>query len=65
MGVIAYEMVMGRRPYLGRTRKEVREDVLQRQARIPAVYGGCSEECKEFVNGVTMLGNVVVGEEAL
>jgi serum/glucocorticoid-regulated kinase 1/serum/glucocorticoid-regulated kinase 2 len=28
VGVIAYECIMGRRPYLGRSRKEIRDAIL-------------------------------------
>ena len=30
VGVIAYECMLGRRPYVGRTRKEIREQILCR-----------------------------------
>lgn len=32
VGVIGYECIMGRRPYLGRNRKEIREAILMKQA---------------------------------
>jgi serine/threonine protein kinase len=28
VGIIAYECIMGRRPYLGRSRKEIREAII-------------------------------------
>jgi serine/threonine protein kinase len=31
VGVIAYECMMGRRPYVGRNRKEIREQILCKQ----------------------------------
>ena len=31
IGVVAYEFCFGKRPYIGKTRKEVREDVMSRQ----------------------------------
>jgi len=31
IGVIAYECMMGRRPYVGRSRREIREQILTRQ----------------------------------
>lgn len=52
VGVVAYELIMGRRPYLGRSRKEVREDILQRQARIPDIFPDCSDVGKDFINRV-------------
>ncbi len=30
IGVIGHECMMGRRPYLGRTRREIREQILSR-----------------------------------
>jgi hypothetical protein len=35
--VIIYEMMLGRRPYLGSTRKEIRENILARQAFVKAL----------------------------
>jgi serine/threonine protein kinase len=32
VGVIAYECIMGRRPYLGRSRKEIKDAILNKQA---------------------------------
>ena len=32
VGVIAYECMIGRRPYVGRSRREIREQILCRQA---------------------------------
>jgi serine/threonine protein kinase len=32
VGVIAYECMMGARPYIGRNRKEIRDQILSRQA---------------------------------
>jgi serine/threonine protein kinase len=34
VGVMAYEMMMGRRPYLGRNRKEIRDQILSKQASV-------------------------------
>lgn len=34
VGVIGYELMMGKRPYLGRSRKEIKEQILARQAEI-------------------------------
>jgi len=34
VGVIAYECMMGKRPYLGGTRREIRENILKRQVQI-------------------------------
>ena len=34
LGVIAYELMTGKRPYNGRTRNEIRENMLAKQAQI-------------------------------
>lgn len=34
VGIIAYECTMGRRPYLGRSRKEIRDAIIEKQASI-------------------------------
>ena len=34
IGVIGYEFMLGRRPYVGRSRKEIKQVVLNRQAKI-------------------------------
>lgn len=34
LGVILYEIIMGTRPYLGRNRKEIREKIMESQAKI-------------------------------
>ena len=52
VGVIAYECMMGRRPYVGRTRKEIREQVLCRQVQIKRndIPEGWSIESADFIN---------------
>ena len=35
VGVIAYELLVGERPYLMRERKTIREAVLAREAKVP------------------------------
>jgi serine/threonine protein kinase len=42
VGVIAYELVMGRRPYVGKSRKEIRDEILARQVKIPDGSDYCS-----------------------
>jgi len=34
MGVITYELMMGKRPYAGRNRKEIRDQILSKQTII-------------------------------
>jgi serine/threonine protein kinase len=52
VGVIAYECIMGRRPYLGRSRKEIRDAILNKQAQIKMkdIPRGYSKEAADFVN---------------
>lgn len=38
VGVIAYELLVGKRPYHGRDRKEIREEMLGREAKIPTNF---------------------------
>lgn len=52
VGVIAYEFMMGRRPYLGRNRAEIKDAVLARQAkiRVQDIPEGWSLEAADFIN---------------
>jgi protein kinase A len=52
LGVILYEIMMGRRPYLGKDRKEIRDQILSRQAKIKQnnMPVGWSFEAIDFVN---------------
>ena len=50
VGVILYEIMMGRRPYQGRDRKEIRDHMVSKQARIGEVPEGWSEEAADFAN---------------
>lgn len=52
VGIIAYECMMGRRPHNGRGRKEVREQILARQAKITPQMApeGWSSEAIDFIN---------------
>lgn len=52
MGVMAYEFMMGRRPYQGRSRKEIRDQILAKQVQIKKheVPEGWSLEAADFVN---------------
>jgi serine/threonine protein kinase len=34
LGVIAYELMLGKRPYIGANRKEIKEQMMARQASI-------------------------------
>ena len=52
VGVLAYECILGRRPYLGRSRKEIREAILQKQIfiRDKDLPPGYSKDAADFVN---------------
>jgi len=52
VGVIAYECIIGKRPYLGRSRKEIREAIINKQACIKPknIPTGYSKEAADFVN---------------
>lgn len=36
VGVIAYELMLGRRPYNGRNRREIRENIISKQIQVKA-----------------------------
>ena len=52
IGVIGYEFMLGRRPYIGRSRKEIKQVVLNRQAKISVndLPSGWSIEAIDFIN---------------
>lgn len=54
VGVIIYECMMGKRPYVGRSRKEIRDQILSKQVRIKKddIPRGWSLEAADFCNRV-------------
>jgi len=52
VGVIAYELMLGRRPYFGRNRKEIRDHILSKQVKVEDPPEGWSYEAVDFVNRV-------------
>jgi serine/threonine protein kinase len=55
LGVMGFEFMNGYRPYLGRSRKEIKDAVLSKQARIhrkDAFEIGWSVESCDFINGM-------------
>lgn len=57
VGVIAYELMIGRvnfvttqRPYVGKNRQEIREQILARQANVDDNQYGWSDESIDFIN---------------
>ena len=52
IGVMGYEFMLGQRPYLGKNRKEIKHQVLRRQAKIEEedIPHGWGEESVKFIN---------------
>lgn len=52
VGVIVYELMMGRRPYAGKTRKEIRDAIISKQVQLRdrQVPPGWSTEAASFAN---------------
>lgn len=52
VGVIAWECMFGRRPYQGKSRREIRDAILAKQAQIrkSEVPEGWSMEAADFIN---------------
>ena len=55
LGVIGYEFMLGRRPYVGRTRKDIRDMMFTTQVQIKRaqVPEGWSLEAADFINKVS------------
>lgn len=50
LGVILYESIFLKRPYLGSNRKEIRDGILNRQAKVICEDQVCSESGRDFIN---------------
>lgn len=52
VGVIAYECMLGKRPYVGKSRREIRDAVISRQAQVKRfeIPEGWSEDSADFIN---------------
>ena len=52
VGVITYELMMGQRPYIGKNRKEIKDQMMSRQIFIDEemIPLGWSEESADFIN---------------
>ncbi|CAD8172037.1 unnamed protein product [Paramecium octaurelia] len=52
LGVIAYEFMLGRRPYVGRSRQEIRDQILAKQVQIKKseIPNNWSMEGADFIN---------------
>ena len=56
LGVIGYEFMKGERPYYGRNRKEIKEQIMSRQAeiKIEDINDNWSKESADFINKLLM-----------
>ena len=56
LGVIGYEFMKGERPYCGRNRKEIKEQIMSRQAEIKTedINDNWSKESADFINKLLM-----------
>ena len=54
VGVITYELMMGKRPYIGKNRKEIKEQMMSKQIFIDKeiLPFDWSEESADFINGL-------------
>lgn len=52
VGVLAYEFMLGKRPYIGRSRKEIRDSIIARQVQVKnfEIPEGWSLEAVDFIN---------------
>ncbi|KAM3134942.1 hypothetical protein pb186bvf_012942 [Paramecium bursaria] len=50
LGVIAYELLLGKRPYNGKNRQEIREQILAKQVQIKDTSNGLSSKSIDFIN---------------
>lgn len=54
VGVLAFEFMFGVRPYVGKSRKEIKDLILAKQVQIRQndIAAGWSEEAADFINKV-------------
>ena len=52
IGIMGYEFMLGKRPYLGRSRREIKEQMMVKNAQITLseIPNGWSEEAADFFN---------------
>ena len=60
VGVITYELMMGKRPYIGKNRKEIKEQMMSKQIYIDKemLPFNWSEESADFINGLLIRKDV-------
>ena len=56
IGVIGFEFMMGKRPYYGKNRREIKEQMLSKQVKIKTeeIKSGWSPESADFINNLLM-----------
>lgn len=56
LGVLMYELMLGKRPYRGQTRKHIREQILAKQVRVTQgeIPYGWSSESADFINNLLL-----------
>ena len=52
IGVITYELMFGKRPYHGKTRNEMKYDILNKQAQVDNLPKNWSNESKDFIDNL-------------
>ena len=55
LGVIGYEIIMRQRPYLGKDKKELRKEIINKQAKLnkeEILIRGWSNTCTDFINNL-------------
>jgi len=62
VGVIGYELMMNKRPYYSKSRKDIKNDILAKQVIIKKseIPEGWSCEAADFINKVLVLLNILV-----
>lgn len=67
LGVIAHECMLGKRPYIGKSRKDIREQILAKQAfiRIQDLPKGWSIDAVDFVNKVKHIVIIVTAKKTI
>ena len=60
VGVITYELMMGKRPYVGKNRKEIKEQMMSKQIHIDSemIPSDWSEEAVDFINNLLIRKDV-------
>jgi serine/threonine protein kinase len=60
LGVMVFEMIIGKRPYYGKTRKEIKDKIVASQAFLKPNILGYSDEIISFVNLVRLSFKLII-----